>query len=115
MIIPQADRDAFRQALQNLEQILDNAYWQATSLQAKDAINGLTQNIADIITSLNQSALDSTTAEYAELKATVDQVNTKLTVAQDQINNWVHVVDVSKQVVDAISQALTFAAEVFPA
>ena len=114
MNIPQADQDAYRTQLLNLEEILDNAYWNATSGQAKDAIIGLTQNIADIITSLDQAALDTTTAQYATLKATVGSVNAKLKNAQDQINTWVHVVGVAAQVVGAIAQVLIQTAKVFP-
>jgi len=114
MIIAANDQTNYQQSLQTLEDLLDNAYWSATSIQAKDAITSLTQNISDILTTLNQGALDTNSASYTPLKAAVSAANTKLQTAQTQINNWVHVITVATQVTSAIDQVINQYAKMFP-
>jgi hypothetical protein len=113
MIIPANDQTACQQSLQQLYDLLDQAYWVASTIEAKDAINGLTQALHGILTTLNQGALDDATAEYATLKATVAAVNSKIESVQAQINNWIHVVSLATQIAGAMDQALSACAKVF--
>src|SRR5579884_1951998 len=97
----------YESALQKLYDLLNNAYWLASDIGSKDAINGAAQAISDILTTLNQGALDANTEAYAGLKISINAVNAKLQTVQAQINNWVHVISVAGQVASAIDQVLT--------
>ncbi len=114
MQIPPATQTAYQQALQQLYDSLNQAYWVASTIEAKDAIHGLAQAAYDILTALNQGALDTDTAQYATLKTNVDAVNAKLTAVQAQINSWIHVIALATQLTGAIDKALGLAAKVFP-
>lgn len=113
MKISPKDQTEYRDALQALEEALDEAYWKATP-DAKDMITALTQSIADIITDLNQSALDDATPRYKKLKEHNDLVSAKLKKAIDDINDWVHAVKVAANVAKLADQALKIAVKVFP-
>jgi hypothetical protein len=113
MPISPADQSSYQDALQQLYDTLNQAYWVATTIDAKDAINGAAQAVSDILTTLNQGALDSNTAQYTTLKSTVTAVNNKLITIKSQVNNWIHAISVAGQVAGAIDQALNLAAKVF--
>jgi DNA repair ATPase RecN len=109
---PEALQD-YITALEQLHDLLDEAYWVATTIEAKDAINGLSQAVFDILTTLHEQAIQANTPQYTALKATVDAVNAKLQTVQGQINDWIHKIDVAGQVVAGIAQAVALAAKVF--
>jgi len=112
MPISTTDQNNYRDSLQKLYNLLNQAYWVASTIEAKDAINGLAQAVSDILTVLNQGALETNTAQYTTLKATVGMVNAKLQSVQSQINNWVHVISIAAQVTSAIDNAIDLAAKV---
>jgi hypothetical protein len=109
---PQALND-YIDALEQLHDLLDDAYWAATTIDAKDAFNGLSQAIFDILTTLEAGAIESATPQYVALKADVDAVNTKLDAVQVQVNNWIHKIDLANKVVGAMAQGVALAAKVF--
>lgn len=113
MIVAANVQSDYQKALQALYDLLNQAYWYASTIEAKDALNGLAQAVSEILTTLNQGALDSNTAAYATLKSDVDAVNTKLNSVQTQINNWIHAISIATQVTGAIDQAVNEAAKVF--
>jgi hypothetical protein len=109
---PQALKD-YTASLEQLHDLLTNAYWVATSIEAKDALTGLSQAVFDILTTFEQEEIETATPEYVALKGTVNAVNVKLQAVQTQINDWIHKIDVATKVVGAIAQALALAAKVF--
>ncbi|MGA2802311.1 MAG: hypothetical protein ABSE97_08105 [Verrucomicrobiota bacterium] len=113
MIISSPVQNNYQQSLQRLYNLLNQAYWVASTIEAKDAINGLAQAVSDILTTLNQGALDSSTTQYTILKANVAAVNAKLQSVQTQISDWIHVISVATQVTNAMDQAINLAAKVF--
>jgi hypothetical protein len=114
MNIPTADQEDYEQALQELYDLLDQAYWVASTIEAKDALNGLSQAVDDILTTLHQGALDTNTNTYTTLKTTVAAVNAKLSSVQNQINNWIHVIKIATQISGKIDQVINSAVKVFP-
>ena len=115
MIIAKQDQDNLRNSLQSLYDLLNKAYWYPSTIEAKDAINGSAQAVFQIITVLNQAALDSDSDQYKALKITVTAVNKKLTSVPAQIDNWIHDVGIATQVASVIDQALGYAKTVFGA
>ncbi|HEX3720946.1 MAG TPA: hypothetical protein VH595_23590 [Verrucomicrobiae bacterium] len=109
---PQALKD-YIDGLEQLHDLLDDAYWAATTIDAKDAFNGLSQAIFDILTTLEAGEIESATPQYVALKADVDAVNTKLDSVQVQVNGWIHKIALANQVVGAMAQGIALAAKVF--
>lgn len=114
MAISPDAQNQYQQALQSLYNVLNQAYWYASTIDAKDAINGLAQAVSDVLTTLNQGALDSNSAQYTSLNTTVKAINDKLQTVQTEINDWVHAISIATQVTNAIDQAVSTAAKVFP-
>lgn len=109
---PQALTD-YIAALEQLHDLLDDAFWAASTMEAKDVFHGLSQAIFDILTPLEAGAIESATPQYVALKADVDAVNTKLQSVQGQVNDWIHKIDLANQVVGAMAQGIALAAKVF--
>lgn len=113
-IIPSATQAGYQQALQKLfGLLLNDAYASAKTVAEKDSIISQAQDVFDLLTGLNQGALNSDTAQYATLKATVSTVNNNLQNMKAQIDDWVNDVAIAAQVANAIDQAINYAAQVF--
>jgi hypothetical protein len=106
------DVDNYRTSLIDLLNLLWDALRRPSSDDAGDRIMDLAENVSDILTKLNQAALNANTAQYTALKPSVDAVNAQLTSAQKQINDWVQVASVASQIASAIGQAINLAAKV---
>ena len=102
----------YREALQDLYDQLDRACPAAATLEAKDAIRGLTESIFDILTALNQADIASNAPQYAAIKTTIRDVNQQLQRVQGRVDDWIHVVSVSAQVTHAIGRAIELASKV---
>jgi len=113
MIVSTIDQNNYQQLLQQLYNLLNQAYGNASSIAAQDAINDLSQVVFGILTALNQGALDTNTAKYIKLKADVTAANTKLQNARKQIDNWINTISITTHVTGAIDQAINLAAKVF--
>ena len=114
MPITDTDIDDYRNALSDLHDQLNQAYWYASTIEAKDALNGLSQAVADILTEVNVEALDENTDKYKPLKEKIDAVNKKLKSVKAQIDGWVHAISIATEVVKIIDQALAQCAKLYP-
>ena len=113
-IIPSTEQTNYVQSLHGLlDLLLHDAYKAANTQDQQDAIIDEAGDVHDILTELNQGALDSDTAEFATLKTEVNGLNKKLQDMKNQIDNWVKDVGIAAQVVSAIDQAVNAAAKVF--
>lgn len=112
--IPSADQTNYVQLLHGLlDLLLHDAYHAAATMDEKSAIVVKAGDVHDILTELNQGALDSDTAEFATLKTEVDGLNRELKDMKSEIDDWVKDVGIATQVVGAIDQAVNAAAKVF--
>jgi hypothetical protein len=112
-IINPADQNNYQQLLQQLLGLLLNqAYPAGQGVAAKDAIIDVAGDVHDILTTLNQGALDSATPQYAALKTDVAAVNTNLNNVKVQISNWIQGVGIAAQVVSVIGQVAIAAARI---
>jgi hypothetical protein len=112
--IPTAEQSDYSQALHDLlGLLLGDLYKAADTQEQQDDIIDEAGDVHDVITQLNQGALDSDSGQFAALKKQVDGVNKELKDMKDQIDNWVKDVGIATQVVNAIDQVLNTAAKVF--
>jgi len=103
----------YREALQDLYDQLIRVCPAAATLEAKDAIRGLTESIFDVLTTLNQADIASNTPQFAATKTAIRDVNQQLQKMQGRMDDWIHVVSVSEQVTNAIDKAIDLASKVF--
>jgi hypothetical protein len=88
-----------------LYRALSDAYWAATTIEAKDRIRGIADFIYNIHTALNQQDLRSHSA--AMVGVTQDLVTAKMKIdkLQQDIDGIIHNIQIASQVVNAIQKA----------
>ena len=106
-------QDDVFQAYQNLYELMDKAYWTASTIQDKDRIRGIEDAISDILTALNAADIKARTQDYADCKNLVDATNHRLDKLKSQIDSIIHVVKIATQVVKAAEDAVKLAAKFF--
>ena len=111
--------DAAKTALQNpttvdayqvLYDTLGRAYWDASTIDAKDLIQGARESIYDIITDLDEAQLDANTTLFLAVEPKIKQTCATLTKIQSDIDSITKNITTASKVVDAITKVLGIAA-----
>src|ERR1017187_6865353 len=84
---PAPDWDTLTAAFQNLHDQLQQAYWKATSGDAKDQITDMTHDVSSVLASLYQGELADNTQQYKRLSAQIKSVNKVLGGLEKQMTN----------------------------
>jgi chromosome segregation ATPase len=100
-------------AYQALYDTLGRAYWDASTIDAKDQIQGARESIYDIITQLDEAQLDANTAALLALKPKIDDTNTALEKIKDEIKQITRNLNTAATVISAISDVLAITAPLF--
>jgi hypothetical protein len=100
-------------AYQALYETLNDAYWAASTIEAKDRLHGLAESVFDIVTDLNRAEIKKRTAEYQATAKQVTAVSDKLATLKTDIRQLIHRVEVAGQVANAIDQAIRLASKFF--
>ena len=100
-------------ALQDLYETLDKAFWVASTIEAKDMIRGLSEAVFDALTDLNRLDISSRTTDYQPIKTSITRINAKLDTLKSQIDQLVHEMQIAAQVAAAIDTAVSAAAKFF--
>jgi hypothetical protein len=100
-------QDAFQELYTNLT----NAYWAASTIEDKDFIRGCADVIFEILSQLTADGIKSRSADFQNLKKSVDSVTSKLKQLQDEITGIVHNIQVASSVADGITKALGVASK----
>lgn len=98
---------------QELYNALGEAYWRASTIEAKDRILGLQEVVFDILTELNRADLSSRTPAYVALKEKVDDANERLKRLNGEIDRIIYAIEVARRVVTAIDQVVDIAGRFF--
>jgi peptidoglycan hydrolase CwlO-like protein len=102
--------DAYSELLDDLNE----AYWAAGTLEAKDKIKGYLDTITDTITALDAADLSLRDTAYDVLNTKVTTVNTQLQMLQNQISSLINRINTAASVVSDISKVVSIAARIFP-
>lgn len=100
-----------RTPLQELYDLLDEAYWAATSIEAKDRFRGISEVISDILTDFNRADISARTKEYLALKKEIVNVNKKLKKLKKEIDDLIKKVKLAGKVAKAIDKVINIAAK----
>jgi hypothetical protein len=111
--------DAAKTALQNpttvdayqvLYDTLGRAYWDASTIDAKDLIQGARESIYDIITELDEAQLNANATALLALQPKIDDTNAALNKIKDSINEITKNISTAATVVSAISKVVALIA-----
>ncbi|GJQ60440.1 MAG: hypothetical protein D8M57_16065 [Candidatus Scalindua sp. AMX11] len=102
-----------RAAYQDLYDHLDDAYWAATTIEAKDKIRGISEVVSDLLTDMNQADLSLRTEQYLSLKKSIKGVNKNLDKLKKEIDDIIKKVKLARQILNVIDKALDTAAKFF--
>jgi len=97
-------------AFQQLYDSLNDAYWSASTIENKDRIRGCADVIFDILSQLTADGIASRSADFQQLKSSVQSVKSKLQELQKEIDGVIHNIEVASKVADGIGKALDTAA-----
>src|SRR5215469_14964420 len=97
-------------AFQELYDNLTDAYWAASNIEDKDRIRGCADVIFQILSQLTVDDIKSRSAEFEDLKNSVQSVTKKLEQLQSEIDGIVHNIQIASSVAAGITKALTITA-----
>jgi hypothetical protein len=106
-------RQEVQKAFQELYDNLTQAYWSASTIEAKDRIYGIEEVVFDVLTELTREELDDRTEVFQEVADKVEPVLTKLDGLKQDIDQLIHAVKVASQVAGAIDQVVKLATRFF--
>lgn len=112
---PQYTKQDLNDAYSALLNDLNDAYWAASDVNAKDEIYGLIEAINTILTEMDAVDLESRDAAYTALLQKVTTVNKGLQVLQKQIDSIIKKISTAAAIVSDVTKVLTVAAKVLPA
>lgn len=101
--------DAYSKLLDDL----NDAFWAANTLEAKDQIKGFSEIVTDVITTLDATDLSTRDAQFAAAQTQVTSVNKQLQTLQQQINGIISKINTATAIVSDVTQAISLAAKVF--
>lgn len=100
-------------ALQELYDLLNDAYWEASTIEGKDLISGCAQGVFDVLTQLHRQDFSARTQEFNQLAEQVKQVNKKLTQLKQEIDTIIQRIATATQVVGSINKVINLAGSLF--
>jgi len=103
-ILPNPDpADAYRDRTDSL----DDAYWEASDISAKDLVHGLQTQVGEILDAIVQQQLATNTAAFAALGAKITTTNAGLKKIQAQIDDITKNIATAGKVLGAINTVLS--------
>jgi hypothetical protein len=104
--LQQADPKAY---YQHLFDSLGDAYWAASTMDAKDQIQAARESAFEILTAITQAQLDNDTSQLTALTGVVTKTNAALVKLQADIDSIVKKIAVAADVEKAIAEVLSLA------
>ena len=93
-------------AVQALYDSLSQAYWSASTIDAKDRIYGTEEVLLDTLTNLAREDIEDRTETFEAALENVKPVLARLDQLRADLDKIIHAVKVAAQVADAIDQAV---------
>jgi septal ring factor EnvC (AmiA/AmiB activator) len=93
---------------------LNDAYWAASNMDAKDQLYGLTEVVTNLVTQLDATDLSSRNSAYQTLASQIASVNKQLDTLQKQINSLINRINTAAKIVADVAKVASIAAKVVP-
>jgi chaperonin cofactor prefoldin len=113
MISP-SDVDTLQSTFHELRDKLNDAFFAATTTEAKDAIEGPLDTIDDVLDNLDKADLESDNAAIQSLSKALSDSTKQLQDLQKQLDKIVHSEAIVADVIGGIDKALSVAKVVMP-
>ncbi len=97
-------------AFQQLYDSLTSAYWAASTIEDKDRIRGCADVVFQILSQLTVDDIKSRSADFQQLKSSVQSVSNKLQQLENEIDGIIHNIQIASSVAGGITKALDVAA-----
>ena len=111
-MISQADIESLQSSFYALYQKLNDAYWAASTIEAKDQIHGAMDAVNEVLDILDRADLESDNAAVQSLTASLETSTNDLEDLQKQLDQIVHKVSLVNDVLGRIDTALKVAGKV---
>jgi hypothetical protein len=111
----QDDLSALQKTYYAAYNALRDAYWAASTIEAKDEIHGAEDLVNQILDALDRADLESDNAAIADLTKSLKDSMNDLSKLQNKLDGIVHNVSIANTAVQAITAALTVAAKIVDA
>jgi len=93
-------------AYKELYDSLDDAYWEASDINAKDLVHGVETEVGEILDAIVQQQLATNTAAFAALGTKITTTNAGLKKIQAQIDDITKNIATAGKVLGAIGKVL---------
>jgi hypothetical protein len=104
-------RQELRAVFQDLYNSLRAAIWTEASIEAKDKLIKLKEDVSAILTTLNRADIESRTQEFMVLCESIKTVNARLDGLKKEIDGFVHNFQVASQIVAKIDKVIDVASK----
>lgn len=94
-------------AYQAVYDALGSAYWEASTIDAKDQIHAAMEGVYDIITAYDEQDLATDTDAFVAMKPKIDQTNAALKVIQGEVATITKRIATASTLVGAIAKVLS--------
>jgi chromosome segregation ATPase len=111
---PAYTKDDLKSAYSSLLKDLNDAYWAAADLTAKDQIYANIETVTSVLSQLNAADLQARNSQYTALSQQVATVNKALTELQQQINTIISRISTAATIASDITKVLDIATKVIP-
>jgi hypothetical protein len=108
----QDDLAALQKLFYTLYNSLNDAYWAASTGEAKDEIHGAQDVVNQVLDTLDTADLESDNAAMATLTQNLKDSMKDLSDLQNKLNAIVHSVAIANTAIQAITDALTAAGKI---
>lgn len=106
--MPQNDKsEEFYIALGECYNALNDAYWAASTIDAKDIILGCMRHISDLRDIMLLQKLDERTAAFKEAEEQISVGNKRLEKLKEEIDNLINKIDAITKVINTIGKILS--------
>ena len=102
------------QAYTDLLDALNDGFWAASTIEAKDKIKGVMDAVTDAIQDLDSADLTARNQQFTVLGTQLKTVNTQLQALQTQISNLVSRINTATSIISGITKVVTLVGQIFP-
>jgi archaellum component FlaC len=92
---------------QEVYDALGRAYWEASDISSKDLIHGVQEEIAEILTAIDEKDLEDATTLFAKLGPKINAVNKALEEVKEKISQITKNIATASKVISAVTKVLS--------
>ena len=96
-------------AYEDLYNILKRMHWEASTVDCKDEVHGVMEEVSDIIDQLDEAGLEQNTAAFVALQGRMSNANKALQKIQDDVSKITRNLSTAASALSAIAKVVSLA------